>query len=108
MTEIEYQSGVPLADAIREVRAELLTAIHEGEGTPLRFGVESLELDFAVEIRSDTTKSAGIHVFVLSVGATGTVGSTVGHRLKVVLSAKTRDGTPVELASPEDFIPPRG
>jgi NTP-dependent ternary system trypsin peptidase co-occuring protein len=78
---------IGLADAVRGVRAELRAAMAEGEGEQVRFDVDEVEMEFAVEVRRDERAEGGIRVWVASVGVSGGESSATTHRLRVTLSA---------------------
>ena len=62
-------SIIGLADAIETVRGELSEAIKKGEGQALRFVVEGIELEFAVEMIDEGTTSGKVKINVLGLGA---------------------------------------
>ena len=77
--------GVGLADAIKGVRAELQSAIMEGHSSPLAFTVGPIQLDFEVAFAKSAEGNAGVQVYVVSIGAKGSLASTTTHRLTVSL-----------------------
>jgi hypothetical protein len=52
----------------------------------LAFRAESVALEFELEFSKTAGAHAGVHVWVVSVGAKGAVSSSHTHRVKVVLS----------------------
>ena len=52
-------SDIPLADVIRELRRELLTAMKAGEGQRLRFEVQDLEIEMQVVVTKASKIFAG-------------------------------------------------
>jgi hypothetical protein len=53
-------AGVPLASAIRRLRAELLESMQEAEGEQLRFALGDIELDLQLEVSQEGKGDAGI------------------------------------------------
>ncbi|MBE3008891.1 hypothetical protein IL992_06775 [Microbispora sp. NEAU-D428] len=86
------ESWVGLAEAVKGVRAELAEAMAAGEGERLRFDVGPVELEFVVELRRDAEAKAGVKVWVVEAGASGTLSRGTTHTLKVVLN-------PVDMAT---------
>lgn len=80
-------SWIGLADAVRGVRAELRTAMAEGEDERVRFDVDEIEMEFAVEVRRDARADGGVRVWVASIGASSGESTATTHRLRVTLSA---------------------
>jgi hypothetical protein len=79
---------IGLSDAIAALRSELMMAMVAGQGETLHFELGPVELEFAVDVRKDGEGNAGIRWGVISFGAKGSVGSSVGHRVKLVLQPK--------------------
>lgn len=75
---------IGLAEAIGQVRTELNDARLRSEGQELQFRLDKVTLEFAVELEREVGGEAGIKVWVVSVGAKGTVSST--HTNKVTVS----------------------
>lgn len=98
---------VGLADAVRGVRAELAAAQAEGSGEDLGFEVGPIELEFAVDVRKEAGGEAKARVYVLSLGAKGSMAETATHRMKLVLNPKDRQGNTPRIASRADEIPSR-
>ncbi|TJZ50360.1 hypothetical protein FCH28_24110 [Streptomyces piniterrae] len=101
------EAWVGLADAVRGVRAELAAAQADGAGQELGFEVGQIELEFAVDIRKEGSGQAGAKVYVLSLGAKGSVAQSVTHRMKVVLNPQDRQGNSPRISDRVDEIPER-
>ncbi len=101
------EAWVGLAEAVRGVRTELAAAQAEGAGADLGFEVGQIELEFAVDIRKEATGQAGAKVYVLSLGAKGSVAQGVTHRMKVVLNPQDRNGSSPRIAGRTGEIPSR-
>ncbi len=95
-------SWVELSDAVRGVRQALIKAASEGATSDLRFEVEAVELEFAVDVRRDADGQAGVKVWVASLSARGTRSRQTTHRLKVALKPKTRDGGTADISDESD------
>jgi hypothetical protein len=101
-------SWVGLAEAIKGVREELAKAMEAGEGERLRFDVGPVELEFAVELRRDTEAKAGVKVWVVEAGGSGTLSRGTPHRLTVVLNpVDVKTGRTVRVSDQVDGPPPR-
>jgi NTP-dependent ternary system trypsin peptidase co-occuring protein len=103
---VDGGAWVGLADAIRLVRAELLTAMGEGHDEALRFGLGPVEMEFLVEIRRERSVEGGLRAWVIS-GA-GHAGSVAGasHRIKIVLDPEDVEGQRARISSRDGRIPP--
>ncbi|MGQ4328567.1 trypco2 family protein [Streptomyces hayashii] len=97
---------VGLADAVRGVRAELDAAQKEGAGKEVGFEVGQIELEFAVDFRKETAAQAGARVYVLSLGARGSVAATATHRMKLVLNPKGQQDRSLRVAGRAEQISP--
>ncbi|MFE0425227.1 trypco2 family protein [Streptomyces sp. NPDC058953] len=92
--ETGIEAGIDLADAVDAVRAQLVTAAARADGTPVRFEVDTIELEFTVELRRDSTGGGRIRALVVDAGADHSRGSSRTHRVAVTLtprSARTGD-----------------
>src|SRR4051812_48118242 len=101
---------IGLADAVREVRAELRTAMEESEDEPVRFDVGEIEMEFAVEVRRDERADGGIRVWIANVGASSGESTATTHRLRVTLNATDMaTGQSLRIADRrhDDAMPPR-
>jgi hypothetical protein len=85
---------IPLRDALRALRAEVVEAANEASNENVRFDLESIELEFQVvattEIGADAKVGAKIDFHIFSADATlGTGGKGVDERMqnvKIVLT----------------------
>jgi hypothetical protein len=59
---------IGLKDAIAAVREELVQSVLAGDGHPLRFPVESIELTFQVGVTRDETRHGKVILKVLELG----------------------------------------
>jgi hypothetical protein len=76
---------IGLAEAIREVRAELAVARREGERDELRFRLGEVQLQFEVQLTREGGGEAGVKLWVVSVGASGSVTSGQTHTMTVTM-----------------------
>lgn len=80
--------GLELAEAIRSLRDNLLEAAAQGVDKSIRFAVESVELELAVELRSDVIGKAGVKAWVVAANTEASRGRVGTHRVKVTLSPR--------------------
>ncbi|MEU5164477.1 trypco2 family protein [Streptomyces sp. NPDC020875] len=81
-------AGIDLADAVDAVRAQLVTAAARANGSPVRFEVDGIELEFTVELRRDTTGGGRVRAWVVDAGAERTTGTGRTHRVAVTLTPR--------------------
>lgn len=89
----ESEPGIPLADLIDAIRAELQTAAVKARDQELQFEVQDIALE--VELTTTGTREAkgGLKVWVLTVGAGGSKANTSAQKVTLNLSAVTADGS---------------
>jgi hypothetical protein len=83
MADEEVESGIPLARAIQDLRAELLRAVAEGQGKDLRFKLDPVELELSVGMT---------YKWVVEFGAKGDVERAGSHKLKLKLTPVDKSG----------------
>ncbi|RKN04791.1 trypco2 family protein [Streptomyces radicis] len=76
---------VGLSEVIGQVRRELAQAWQEGEGQAVRFGVERVSLEFAVQVHRAGDGRAGLRIGVLTADVGGGVSRDATHRIQVEL-----------------------
>jgi hypothetical protein len=86
---------VPIATAIRELRAQLEAAQMEGTGKALRFLAKSVEVELSIVYKSGTEGGGGFKAWFLDLSAKATSGQESTHKLKLVLEPVGPDGTSV-------------
>ncbi|MCX5356816.1 trypco2 family protein [Streptomyces mirabilis] len=92
--------GVELAKAVQSLRDELLEAAVQGADQAVRFAVDSIELEFTVELRKDVAGRVGIKAWVVTAGADASRGRADTHRVKLTLSPKdAATGRALEIGS---------
>jgi hypothetical protein len=83
---------IPLADAIRALRAEIASAQRLAQGEAVRFGLGTVELEFQVVVTRDAGGTGAINFGVVSFGATGKVASAETHKVKISLTPLNASG----------------
>jgi hypothetical protein len=86
----QVDGEIGLADAVSQVRAELERAISAGAASELAFRAESVEMEFEVALARNVGGEAGVHIWVVSVGAKGELSSSHTHRVKLVITPVVR------------------
>jgi hypothetical protein len=81
-----------LSKAIEAVRGGLSAAQQEGSGSGIRFEIETVVLDFGIELRDTVSGGGGIKAFVVSTDAKGERAKAATHRMTVTLRVAP-DGT---------------
>jgi hypothetical protein len=84
----EGDTRIPLADAIRALREELVSAVAEGEGQQVRFDLHSIELELQVQMSREVGGSAGINLWAVSLGGEGARSSSATHTVRLSLEPK--------------------
>jgi hypothetical protein len=62
---------IPLADAIRVLRRELVDAVEKGRDEQLRFRIESIELELQAALTREAGAKGGLKAWVFELGAEG-------------------------------------
>ncbi|MET9516861.1 trypco2 family protein [Streptomyces sp. NPDC002994] len=93
----EATQGAELADVISQVRAELEEAQRRGRASGLRFRVERVSLEFAVQVRRETGGKGGLRIGVVTADVGRTTASDTTHRIQVELQPRGRDGGVIDV-----------
>ena len=88
----KLESGIPLAKAISDLRAELLTAMSEGKNQDLRFKLDPVELELNVGMTYKGGVNAGVKFWVMELGAKGEIERAGNHKLKLRLAPVDKNG----------------
>jgi hypothetical protein len=97
---------IPLAQAIEDLRSELLNAMRKGVGQELQFRLQPIELELEIAVTWDGEANSGIKFWIVELGAKGTYESASTHRLKLVLEPVGRDGkSEVRISDPNATEP---
>ncbi|MEV0885527.1 trypco2 family protein [Streptomyces microflavus] len=83
--------GVALADAVRAIRSDLIAATTEGDGSPLRFELGDIQMEFAVELRRDSRAKAGVKAWLAT--ASGELGSSSARTQKINFTLRPKNST---------------
>ena len=86
---------VPLGEAIRSLRAELLQAMEDARGSELRFALGPVELEFQLTATTEASAGGAVRFWVIDADAKGSRASGSTHTLRVTL-------TPVHASKVED------
>jgi hypothetical protein len=81
-------TDIALAEVIRQLRGDLALAEWQGEGKDLKFELGPIELEFAVVVDSSRQAGARARLWVVDVNADGRKGSSVTHRIKLMLQPR--------------------
>jgi hypothetical protein len=105
MSNGESESGIPLAKAIQDLRAELLSAVAEGEGKELRFKLDPVELELSLGMTLKGGANAGVKFWVLEIGAKGEAERAASHKLKLKLTPVDKSGNQFLVRDSADKLP---
>jgi NTP-dependent ternary system trypsin peptidase co-occuring protein len=86
-------SGIPLADLVNAVRAELESASIEARTQKLQFEVKDVQLELEVATTGTRTAEGGLKLWVVTIGGKGSKENAATHKVTLNLSAVTADGT---------------
>ncbi len=86
-------TGIELADAIEVVREQLVEAVARGEGEAIRFGVDSVVVEFGVELKLDAKVKGGVKAWVFTADAETGIARQRTHRITVTLTPKGPGGS---------------
>ncbi len=107
-TEVHTRLG--LAEAIREVRAQLSRARQEGEGQDVRFTASQIELELSLDFGWSVEASGGVSKWIpfVDLSAKGGTNEKSVHKIKLTLELAT-EGTPADrlVGSNVDPFPPK-
>jgi hypothetical protein len=87
------EPGIPLADLVDAIRAELETAALNARDQQLQFEVQDVTLEVEVTTTGTRKAEGGLKVWVLTIGAGGSKTNAAGHKVTLNLSAVTADGS---------------
>jgi hypothetical protein len=83
---------IDLAEAIQQLRAQLVKAVEEGEGEELRFGLEAIELELQVAVTKEAGGKAGFKLCVFNAEGEGKVARESLQKVKLVLKPEDKEG----------------
>ena len=88
----DEESGLPLAEAVRQLRAELLAATEEGEAHGLKFTVESIDLELNLVLDTRSKYDGRLALWKVSAGGGREKGRQETHRMILKLKPQRTDG----------------
>jgi hypothetical protein len=90
-----------LVDVMRDLRTQLIDAMKEAEGEPLRFEVGSVDVELSVAAKQEKTGKAGIRFYVFELGAEVQSGSASTQKLTFNLNPRVAaTGASPEITGP--------
>ncbi|MBV9481760.1 MAG: hypothetical protein JO249_13545 [Acidobacteria bacterium] len=92
-------NSIPLAEAIADLRAELLDAVSEGQGKDLHFGLKPIELELSLAVTKEGGATGKVKFWVVELGADGKYQNEVMHKLKLVLEPRGIDGREFQVSN---------
>jgi len=92
------QEQIRLADAVQNLRRELISAVEAGKDEPLRFDLEEVKLELNVVLASEARGDAGVKFYVFNVGASGSDRTSETQKITLTLKPATQSGGNVKLS----------
>ena len=96
---------VPLGEAIRSLRAELLQAMQDARDEELRFALGPVELEFQLTTTTEASAGGAVRFWVIDADAKGSRASGSTHTLRLTLTpvhaSKVQDGAADVLVTSE-------
>ncbi|MGF0315095.1 trypco2 family protein [Nocardia fluminea] len=96
---------VDLVSAIEVLRNQLEEARSAAVGKETVFGVGPVEVEFAVELRSQSGGNTGANLWFMAVGANGQRSSAATQKVKFTLNPKRHTGEEIKISSTVSSIP---
>ena len=93
---------VPVADAIKNLRRQLQEAIDEGQGKPLRFGVESIEVELKCSLSREASVEGGGSMWVIKTKASGKLADDNMQTIRLKLNPLS-DGQETQLSGTDEL-----
>jgi hypothetical protein len=90
---------IPLAEVIEDLRSSLMKALKEGEGQPLHFRLQPIELELQLGITKSGEGKGSVRFWVLELGANAQMKAESTHRLKLILEPVGPSGEPYAVGS---------
>jgi hypothetical protein len=90
------EARITLAQAIRELRAQLVEAAEDGEGTSLRFLPKAVDIELGITFTAEAEAGGGFKLLSLvDLSVKGNTGNESTHKVKLTLEPVGRDGKPI-------------
>jgi hypothetical protein len=80
------EAQIPLAGAIRALRAEIVEAVRAGVGEEIQFALGPVELELEVEAAREVGGGAAIKFWLVSIGGKAARSETATHTVKLTLT----------------------
>jgi hypothetical protein len=93
--------NVTVADAIKQLRAQLEDAQREGVGKKLRFLTKSVEVELAIVFKIEIEGGAGVKAWFLDISGKAKGADESTHKIKLVLEPVGPDGKPTLVGDDE-------
>lgn len=87
-----------LADALKELRSELLKTVEDGKGKDLKFVIEDVALDLQIVATAGLEGGAGVKWWVLNADAGVSTSDTATQKLALKLKVTGQDGETVPMS----------
>jgi hypothetical protein len=96
------EGSVTLAEAIRNLREQLVEATAEGKDSAIRFVPNSVEVELSITFNKEAEAGGGFKLFSLvDLSGKAKVGDQATHRIKLALQPVGRDGKPTLIGDTE-------
>lgn len=87
------ETRITIAQALRELRAQIIESSLEGENAPLRFIPKSVEVELGISFDVETEAGGGVKLLsLLDLSAKAQAGTGSTHKVKLTLELVGRDG----------------
>lgn len=93
--------NVTVAEAIKQLRAQLAEAQREGAGKDLRFTIKSIEVELAIVLKSELEGGAGVKAWFVEASGKAKDADETTHKVKLVLEPFGPDGKPTQVSDTE-------
>jgi hypothetical protein len=84
--------NVTVAEAIKQLRAELEDAQQEGSDKGLRFVAKSVELELGIVFKSEKEGGGGVKAWFLDISGKAKLSNETVHKVTLVLEPVDREG----------------
>jgi len=84
--------NVTVADAIKQLRAQIEDAQREGIGKDLRFLAKSVEVELTIVFKRETEGGGGVRAWFLDISGKAKAADETTHKVKLVLELVDQDG----------------
>jgi hypothetical protein len=98
-------ADIPLAEVIRELRAELESAMSAGEGQRVQFEATAIELELQIGVTKTDQGNVGVRFWVLDLGGGKSRARESIQRVTLSLQPVLASGKRVKIAKPTSHDP---